>query len=154
MMSFFRLFEAIIVIAIKMWLIAQPWGRAARLLTSFLSLPADFDWSLFNAFLAFFIWVLEMTAQRWGRPQTHKGGSREETESHGGRREDPTPEENLCFDCFVAGHGQRTVRILECVHRTWYTWGLKNIYIWFWFPTDPVNLCATQIILWAWRRKN
>ena len=25
----------------------------------------------------------------------------------------------------------------------------KNL-VWFRFPADPVNLCATQIILWAW----
>lgn len=30
----------------------------------------------------------------------------------------------------------------------------KKKSVWFRFPTDPVNLCATQIILWAWGRKN
>ena len=27
--------------------------------------------------------------------------------------------------------------------------GLKKKIVWFRFPTDPVNLCATQIILWV-----
>ena len=36
----------------------------------------------------------------------------------------------------------------ECV------WGLKNVFLWFRFPTDPVNFCATLIILWAWGEKN
>jgi hypothetical protein len=29
--------------------------------------------------------------------------------------------------------------------------GLK--IVWFRFPTDPVNLCETQIILWALKKK-
>ena len=56
-----------------------------------------------------------------------------------------------CVPC--AGHWQCVVVLWWSRYRDIPLGSHMTPGLWFRFPTDPVNLCATKMILWAWEKK-